>query len=65
MISFVFRVITFAGSAALFGFLTREFLRRRSELDKAADTPHKNLPSTIDKREALSDTVDAEIIAGD
>lgn len=63
MISFVFRVITFAGSAAIFGFLTREYLRRKAEIEK--DTPHKNLPVVADKRHSVHETVDAEIVTDD
>lgn len=60
MFSFVFRVITFAGSAAIFGYLTREFLRRRAELEGE----HKNLPAVADKRETY-DTVDVEVVTDD
>lgn len=61
MFSFVFRVITFAGSAAIFGYLTREFLRRRAELE---ESEHKNLPAVADKRETY-DTVDVEVVTDD
>lgn len=61
MFSFVFRVITFAGSAAIFGFLTREFLRRRVELDQSE---HKNLPAVAEKKETY-DTIDVEVVTDD
>lgn len=61
MFSFVFRVITFAGSAAIFGFLTREFLRRRAELDQSE---HKNLPAVAEKKETY-DTIDVEVVTDD
>jgi hypothetical protein len=57
MMSLVFRVITFAGSAAIFGFFTREYLRRRQEQEIEA-AKGKKLPAVVDR----GDTVDAEII---
>lgn len=61
MISLVFRVLTFAGSAAIFGFLTREYLRRKAEQEQERG---KQLPSAPVAREA-NDTVDVEIISGE
>ncbi len=63
MLSLVFRVLTFAGSAALFGYLTRHILRRRAEHEQHAK--EKQLPGVVDKGEAGNDTVDVEIISGD
>lgn len=59
MFSLVFRVITVAGSAAFFGFLTRQYLRKRAEQEQLAK--EKKLPDVVREH----DTIDAEIITAE